>query len=154
MCTSIENSQPKCRHCFVVPISKTITIVQFWLSFQWNNLISREKNWRRMTSCIFEIQSKVRKPNSKPLVLNNNGGKCFNLNLVHSCIGVGKKQKLMVLFWEVISEERKIFLYTSKRCPKKPHLLQSDISMFRVQHWLLPIITHMVLFALIDFYYV
>ena len=40
----------------------------------------------------------------------------------------------------------------SKRCPKKPHSLQSDISMFRVQHWQLPIITHMVLFDLTDFY--
>ena len=41
----------------------------------------------------------------------------------------------------------------SKRCPKKPHSLQSDISMFRVQHWQLPIITHMVWFDLTDFYF-
>ena len=39
---------------------------------------------------------------------------------------------LIALFWEVISEVRKIFLYyTPKRCPKKPHSLQSNIS---VQH--------------------
>ena len=36
----------------------------------------------------------------------------------------------------------------SKRFPKKPHSFQSDISMFRMQHWQLPIITHMVLFNL------
>ena len=45
-----------------------------------------------------------------------------------------EKQNYIALFWEVISEVRKITLYTSKRCPKKPHSLQSDISMFRVQH--------------------
>ena len=70
----------------------------------------------------------------------------------HSCSGVGEKQNLIALFWEVISEARKIFLYMSKRCPKKPHSLQSDISMFKVQHLQLPIITHMVLFDLTDFY--
>ena len=71
----------------------------------------------------------------------------------HSCSGVGEKQNLIALFWEVISEARKIFQYMSKRCPKKPHSLQSYISMFWVQHWQLPKITHMVLFDLTDFYY-
>ena len=48
--------------------------------------------------------------------------------------GQGEKQNLMALFWEVISGVRKIFLYTSKRFPKKPYSQHSDISMFSVQH--------------------
>ena len=82
--------------------------------------------------------------------------KCFatiKIEYQHSCSGVGDKQNFIALFWEVISEARKNFQYMSKRCPKKPHSLQSYISMFWVQHWQLPKITHMVLFDLTDFYY-
>ena len=48
----------------------------------------------------------------------------------HSCSGVRGKTKPYSLVLEVISEVRNIFLYTSKRFPKKPNSLQSDISIF------------------------
>ena len=43
------------------------------------------------------------------------------------------KTKPYSLFWEVISEVRKIFCIRPKDAQKMPHSLQSDISMFRVQ---------------------
>ena len=48
----------------------------------------------------------------------------------HSCSGVREKTKPYSLDLEVTSELRNIFLYTSKRCPKKPNSLQSNISIF------------------------
>ena len=77
----------------------------------------------------------------------------FLLTARHICSRVGEKQNLIALFWEVISEERKIFYIRLKMPKKKPHSLKSDISMCRVQNSQRPIITHMVLFDLTDFYY-
>ena len=61
-----------------------------------------------------------------------------NMVLFDSQLQRGKGKNLITLFWEVIDELRNIFPYTSKSCPKKPNSLQSDISIFRVQHWQLP----------------
>ena len=70
------------------------------------------------------------------------------LILIHSCIGVREKQNLIALFWEVINEVINIFLCTSKSCPKNPNSLQSDISIFRVQHWQLPSLSRHIWFCL------
>ena len=69
---------------------------------------------------------------SQPTLLTttiNHGGGCRPLIIIiywHAsdriwsivAAGKGKKQNHIALFWEVISEVRHIYLYTSKRCPK------------------------------------
>ena len=66
----------------------------------------------------------------------------------HSCSGVRGKTKPYSLVLEVISELRNIHMYTSKRYPKKPNSLQSDISIFSGNTDNFQVQTHMVSFDL------
>ena len=73
----------------------------------------------------------------KRTLLFNGRSKCRN------CVSYlqwgGGKTKSYSLVLGSYQWGKNFFLFSSKRCPKKPHSLQSDISMYYwVQHWQLP----------------